>query len=296
MNLDQLHYVREILHTQSITIASEHLHVTQSAISQSITLLEKEVGIPLFHRSRQGTVPTEEGRPILLKILETLKKYDELQFEIQMINSSYTGEINVATIPSIFMTYLPRILARFQKDYPHIKVNVFEMESIEIIKAIHQEEMDLGFIALFSTFHEKINHQTIFQPIQSNGAFTAIVPKNSQLALKKVLTVQDLHEYPFILYDRQFYHKLIEKFIKEGTGMKVIFKTTNTEVIKRSVGEGLGMSILLDLMLRDDPYLISGEIKAVPFLTQWNDQIQFGSIHKKNSSHLRLINKFLEYI
>lgn len=96
MNLDQLYYVREVLHTQSITIASENLHVTQSAISQSITLLEKEVGIPLFHRSRQGTIPTEEGKPILYKILETLQKFDELQDEIQSINSSNIGEINVA--------------------------------------------------------------------------------------------------------------------------------------------------------------------------------------------------------
>ena len=296
LNLDQLYYVREILHTRSITVASENLHVTQSAISQSITLLEKEVGIPLFHRSRQGTIPTQEGKSILFKILETLKKLDELQSEIQSINSSYTGKIKVATIPSIFMTYLPRILVRFQKEYPQIKVNVVEMENIEILEAIQQEEIDLGFTALFSTFHEKVNHQTIFQPLQSNGTFTAIVPKNSQLALKKHLTVQDIQDYPFIMFDRQFYHKVNEEFEREGTDIKIIFKTTNTEVIKRSVAEGLGISILTDLMLRDDPYMISGEIIAVPFLSQWNDQIKFGSIHKKNSSHIRLIDKFLEYV
>lgn len=296
MNLDQLFYVREILHTQSITIASENLHVTQSAISQSITLLEKEVGITLFHRSRHGTIPTEEGKPILYKILEALQKLDELQNEIQTINSSYIGEINIATIPSIFMTHLPGILASFKKDYPQIKVNLVEMENVDILASVQKEKIDLGFIALFSTFIKKVNQQTVFHPIQSNGSFTAIVHKNSKLALKKYLTLKDIKNYPFIMYDRKFYHEIIEAFQKEESDIKVIFKSTNTEVIKRSVAEGLGISILTSLMLKDDPYINEGEIISVPIRLSWNDQIQFGTFYKKNSNHIQLIEKFLEYI
>jgi DNA-binding transcriptional LysR family regulator len=296
MNLDQLLYVREILRTQSITIASENLHVTQSAISQSITFLEKEVGIPLFHRSRQGTIPTEEGKPILYKILETLQKFDELQEEIQSINSSYIGEMNVATIPSIFMTYLPRMLASFQRDYPQIKVNVVEMENLEIIAGVQQEEIDLGFIALFSTFNKKMNQQTVFHPLQTNGLFTAIVPKNSELALKKFLTIQDIKNYPFIMYDRKFFHEVMEDFQKEVPDINIIFKTSNTEVIKRSVAEGLGISILTNLMLKDDPYINGGAIITVPVRLGWNVQIQFGILHKKNSGRMPLIEKFLENI
>ncbi|WP_247900895.1 LysR family transcriptional regulator [Paenibacillus pabuli] len=55
MNLEQLEYVVEIAKTQSFSAASEHLHVTQSAISQSIHRLENELGMILFERSRHGT-------------------------------------------------------------------------------------------------------------------------------------------------------------------------------------------------------------------------------------------------
>ncbi|AWE07224.1 LysR family transcriptional regulator [Lysinibacillus sp. 2017] len=296
MKLEQFYYVREILQTKSITIASENLHVTQSAISQSITSLEKEVGIPLFHRSRQGTIPTEEGKTILYKILEILNKMDELNLEMQSIQSSYKGEINIATIPSIFMTFLPGILSRFQKDYPHIKVNIHEMENLETLNALQHEKIDMGFIALFHDSNKKFNNQISFRPMQINGAFSAIVPKNSKLALKKFLTVQDIQDEYFILYDSQFYHEMMEEFQLEISELKVIFKTTNTEVIKRSVLEGIGISILSDLMLKNDPYMDSGEIIAVPFQFQWNNQIEFGTIHKQNSAHLRIIQKFLEYV
>lgn len=296
MKLEQFYYVREILQTKSITIASENLHVTQSAISQSITSLEKEVGIPLFHRSRQGTIPTEEGKTILYKILEILNKMDELNLEMQSIQSSYKGEINIATIPSIFMTFLPGILSRFQKDYPHIKVNIHEMENLETLNALQHEKIDMGFIALFHDSNKKFNNQNSFRPMQINGAFSAIVPKNSKLALKKILTVQDIQDEYFILYDSQFYHEMMEEFQLEISELKVIFKTTNTEVIKRSVLEGIGISILSDLMLKNDPYMDSGEIIAVPFQFQWNNQIEFGTIHKQNSAHLRIIQKFLEYV
>ena len=59
MNFEQLEYIKEVIETKSMSIAAENLHVTQSAISQSISLLEKEFGVQLFKRSRNGTIPTE---------------------------------------------------------------------------------------------------------------------------------------------------------------------------------------------------------------------------------------------
>ena len=65
MNLEQLEYVVEIAKTQSFSAASEHLHVTQSAISQSIHRLEKELGLILFERSRQGPTLHRKANSLL---------------------------------------------------------------------------------------------------------------------------------------------------------------------------------------------------------------------------------------
>ena len=296
MNLDQFYYVREILQTKSITIASENLHVTQSAISQSLTMLEKEVGIPLFKRSRSGTIPTEDGKHILYKILEILTKVDELQGEILAIQSTLKGKINIATVPSVFMTQLPRIVIQFQSKNPHVKINIHEMDNSETFHAIQHEKMDVGFVALFNNFDQRFTNQIRFQPMGLNGAFSVIVHKNSKLSLKDSLTMKDIQNEDFILYDSTFYNMLIDEFKREAADLKIIFKTTNTEVIKRTVMEGLGISIISDIILKNDPYMNSGEIKAIPLQFHWTNKIEFGTIHKQNNVNLHLIEKFLKYI
>lgn len=108
MNIEQLEVVKEVFETNSMSLAAQNLHVSQSAISQSISLLEKEIGIPLFKRSRNGTVPTEDGTTIIKIILEILMKVDEIKDEVQSITSVYRGELIIATIASLSMTFCLR--------------------------------------------------------------------------------------------------------------------------------------------------------------------------------------------
>ncbi|WP_113927598.1 LysR family transcriptional regulator [Bacillus sp. P14.5] len=62
MNIEQIKYILEVSKEGSITKAAERLHLSPSALSQSITQLEKELGVTIFSRSRKGTTPTSEGK------------------------------------------------------------------------------------------------------------------------------------------------------------------------------------------------------------------------------------------
>lgn len=296
MNFEQLEYIKEVVETKSMSIAAQNLHVTQSAISQSISLLEKEFGVQLFKRSRNGTIPTEEGKNVITKVLEILKKADELKEEIQSLTSSYNGELKIATVPSIFMTYLPKALYKFKKDFPQIKVTIMELENKEVIEEVNQDRIDLGLIALFNSVEHKFPEHISIHSFPSQGTFNVIVPKDSILALSKELQLMDIREYPFVIYGKNFYNNLIEDFEKQYGPLNVIFKSTNSEVIKKSVSEGVGISLFSSLMLMDDPYLESGRIISIP-LTGYplNFNLLFGGIYSKNRSQYRLIKKFLEY-
>lgn len=78
MNIDQLLYVVEVAKTGSITTAAENLHVTPAGVSQSISNLEKRLGITIFARSRKGSSPTLEGKATIKKAYEIISKYQEL--------------------------------------------------------------------------------------------------------------------------------------------------------------------------------------------------------------------------
>ncbi len=78
--------------------------------------------------------------------------------------------------------------------------------------------------------------------------------------------------------------------------INVLFKSNNPEVVKKSVAEGLGISVVSSLMLWDDPYLISERIVAIPLIGYpFNFNLSFGVIYLKNRIQDRLMNKMLEY-
>jgi DNA-binding transcriptional LysR family regulator len=296
MNFEQLEYIKEVMETKSMSIAAENLHVSQSAISQSISLLEKEFGVQLFRRSRLGTIPTEEGKSIFKKILEVLKKSDELREEVQSLTSSYSGELKIATIPSMFLSFLPKILSRFKKDFPQIKVTIKEIENNEIIDEVEQNKIDLGLMALFNNTGEKLPEHITFHSFHYQGKFHIIVPKDSELALNREIQLTEVMDYPFVIYNRSFYNNLIEDIEKQYGPINIIFKTNDSEVIKKTVSEGLGISLMSSLMLKDDPYLESGRITSIPLGYPHNFNVLFGGIYSKRRSQVRLIKKFLEYV
>lgn len=296
MNFEQLEYVKEIIETKSMSIASQNLHITQSAISQSISLLEKELGVQLFKRSRLGTIPTEEGKHIVKKILEILKKRDELNEEVQSLTSSFSGELKIATIPSIFMTFLPKTLSKFKNDFPQIKVTIKEMEKREVIDSVNKEEVDLGLISIFNP-GDTLPSNITFYSFHYEGNFNIIVPGDSALSFSKELQLVDIMDYPFVMYERSYYNSLIDNLEEQYGQVNVVLRTKNSEIVKRAVSEGLGISLVSSLMLKDDPYLESGKIVAIP-LTGYplNFNVISGGIYYNNRNQNRLVKKFLEYV
>ncbi|MFS0823105.1 LysR family transcriptional regulator [Bacillus sp. 1P02SD] len=296
MNLEQMEYIKEIFQTQSITTAAQNLHVSQSAVSQSISLLEKELGVQLFKRSRFGTIPTAEGKNIITKALKIVENIAEIKEEAQIITSSYKSELKIAAVPSI-MTLLPKILSQFKKDFPHIKVTIIEMESKKAIEKVKQHTIDLGFITIQKTFEKELDKFFLFNKLNFHTDLNAIVPKYSSLAFQKTLSIYDLLNYPIVLYTSQFMENLINSIQDRYGNINVLFKTSNSEVIKKTVSEGLAISILSSYILVDDPYVKSKHIIPMP-LTDLNfvTDLPFGWIVSKKNNNYALAKMFLEYI
>ncbi len=296
MNLEQMEYIKEIIHTKSISIAAQNLHVSQSAISQSISILEKELNIRIFKRSRFGTFPTEEGKAVIHHALKIVESIEKIREDAQLISTSLKGELKIAAIPSL-MNFLPKILSLFKKDFPQIKVTVIEMESVKILENIKHHSLDIGFTSLKTVLKENLPNYLIFKKLEYNADFKVIVPKDSPLTFKPYVTIQDLYEYPIVLYTSQFWEELIYSLTKDNEKINVLFHTSNSEVIKKTIAEGLAISVLSSYLLIDDPYVETGRI--VPLTFEDNIYVRdllFGTIVSEKNPHYGLIKKFLTYI
>lgn len=294
LNFEQLHYIKAVVEYGSITHASEALHVSQSALSQSIASLEKEMGHKLFNRSRSGTVPTENGKQLISIILEMLETESKLRQTASTLSATLRGTLTIATSPSLFMTVLPQALSNFRKDYPQIVVRITEAENDEIFHLVQKNDVDIGLISLMDN-HEVDSTMEINSLFLSSG-FKAIVPSDSKLAFRESINLEDIQDYPFILFDREFYNVNIKKFEAQNRPLNILFNTKNTSVLFRSVSAGLGISIVSDLMLQNDPYLQTQSIAAIPIGYPFNNEIHFEALSKKSNEKKQLIETVMSYI
>lgn len=295
MNFDQLNYVKAILETGSITHAAEKIHISQSALSQSIVTLETELEHKLFERSKSGTFPTQNGRKLIPIILEILEAEEKLKNAATALSATLQGTLTIATPPSMFMTIVPVALTHFKENFPHIKVNIIEAENDEVSRLVKQQEVDIGMCSLHDENDIADEQFSIYSLFLSTG-FKVIVPKESKFAFYETITLEDIQSSPFILFDRAFYNTHIKNFENQQGPLNILFNTKNPSVLLRSVSSGLGVSVVSDLMLYNDPYLKNESIAAIPIGHPFDDEIHFDALTSKKSEKRRLIDTFITYM
>ncbi|MCD7034233.1 LysR family transcriptional regulator [Metabacillus sp. GX 13764] len=296
MNLEQMEYIKEIIHTRSISVAAQNLHISQSAISQSISSLEKELGITLFKRSRFGTTPTEEGKSIINKALKIVENIDKIKEDALTFNTSYTGELKIASIPSL-MAFLPKVLSLFKKDFPQIKVTILEMESSRIIEEVKENRLNFGLTTIQNPVERTLPDQCIFKPIPYQTDIKVIVPKDSPLAFQDALSMQEILDYPIVMHTSHYWDKLITSYETAEKPINLVFRTSNFEVIKKTVAEGLAISMLSHYLLTDDPYVESERIVPVTIADpDIVSEVTFGCLYSEKNPQLPLVKKFLDYV
>ena len=294
MNLEQMQYIAEVDRTHSISLAAENLHISQAAISQSIALLEKEIGVVIFKRSRLGTTSTNEGKQIIRIANEILNKVNEIRDEAMYLNSSYSGELVIASIPSLFVTLLPQVLSKFKSDFPKVKLTIREIGSKEITEGVLKDEVDIGLIILSDEMNYKVSRSLTIESLLE-GKMNVCVSKNSPLASKNKLKVKDLRHHPLVIYSGQNWSSYIENYEQSVGLFNVLCTTDNSEAIKRMIAENLAISLLTDVMLLNDAYVKNGDIVAIPLIDYKPEIIQFSVVYPKSGKE-KLIQKFLEYL
>lgn len=289
-----MEYISEVNRTHSISLAAQKLHVSQAAVSQSISHLEKEIGVVIFHRSRIGTLPTEEGKFIIKTADEILERVKKIRNEGTIIDSTYSGELIIGAIPSLFITLLPQTLANFKADYPNVSVSIRELGGKEIIEALSNSQIDIGLTILTE---ELLNHsnKSLEARMLLEGTMYVCVSKKSSLSRLKKIHIQDLKDHPLVVYGGKNWSEYIKRFEQQFGNFNILLTTNNSEVIKRMISENLAIGLLTDVMLINDIYINNGDIVKIPLIDYHPKIIHFGSVRLPHNKE-RLVKKFLDYL
>lgn len=243
----------KIIEVKSFTKAAELLGYTQPALSQMIASLEKELSIKLLYRSRYGIQLTPEGERLYPSIQNTVLQYEALQRTAAEINGLSSGIVRIGTVSSISCHWLPDIIHAFWQKHPNIQIVLHQGDYTSIPEWVRTGAVDFGFV-------NPIAVKGLETTILKDGVFCAVLPKNHPLAKKKALVLNDLAEEPFILLEEGGYSEPLEAFRAAGITPKVKLRVHDDYSILSMVEQGLGVSILAELVLHKTSY----DIAALP--------------------------------
>ncbi|WP_102348829.1 LysR family transcriptional regulator [Bacillus sp. Marseille-P3661] len=279
MNIEQFEYIVEVAKTNSVSIASENLHVSQSAISQSITKLESELGVKIFNRSRLGTYPTEEGEKVIQKAYEVLLKVQELEEETKTQKAKLTGDLKVSIIPNMMMLMFNTLFA-FKKDHPHVNIEIIEKGSGEVLEDIKQNKIDIGLLTTTEKFLKE-NDQFNFEKLIT-GTTKIFVGKDHPLAKRKTVKPEELLSYSLVLFKSKHVKQVVDNISAQYGPANILFTTDSNDVIKKATIDCLGIGIGTNHTIKFDPHVINGDIVLLD-LINFNqlEDIYFGWIRNK---------------
>lgn len=267
----------------SFTKAAEKLHYSQSGISRMIKDLENEWKVVLLDRDRNGVYLTSEGMKLLPFAHDVVNSYSRLQSEVDGLIGLKSGIIRIATFSSAATHIVPRIIERFQKDYPGIDYEVLMGDYEEIETWLNEGRVDIGFT--------KIPCEGKFDVIPLiNDPYLAVVPANHRLSNEKVFPINEFENEPFLLLEHGKQEMIYDYLLKNDVHPKVHFATWEDYAIMSMVERGLGISILPKLILKRIPY----KIKSIPLSVPLSREI--GIIMKDKNRLSAAAEKFLTYI
>lgn len=247
MNVSKYQVFLKVVSCGNFTRAAELLNFTQSGISRAITSLENELGVTLLSRNRGGVVLTADGRVVLPQIEKLCADHHALMQTVEGLKDMESGLVKIATFSSVSAQWLPRILKSFGQMYPNIEFEVVTGDFYDQIENwIVTGAVDCGFLRLPSVKHLQTYrlHRDELQ---------VVVPcdhpqVNSDPFPKDLLALE-----PFIQLEEGDDYEIMAAFDAMDIRPHVKYVAREDRTILAMVSEGLGISLLPELMVRRSP-------------------------------------------
>lgn len=214
IDITQLQYLSEIVNSNfHLTTAARKLYVSQSALSQFVKKLEQEQGLEIFNRKNGRIVGlTASGMKIYQAARMTLEKYHHLEDVIETESAYQKGMVRIGVHTTILRLFFRRFIPQFMIDNPEAHIEIVEGGTIELREMLLNETIHLAILVdpteLDSEKFEE--HQLIRTEV------AAFMNPNHPLSKKRILSWEQLKEYPFVTYNnKDSLHHMVKKKLKD---------------------------------------------------------------------------------
>ena len=292
MNLKQLEAFVQVSESGSFSKAAKELFLTQPTISAHISSLEKELNVRLFIRNTKEVSLSDDGKDLYryAKQITDLEKAIEERFYMDSDDGKHFITIAASTIPAQYL--LPKILMCYRERYPKEQIKIMETDSSEVVTQVVDHMVDVGFTG---TVLEKKHCKYI--PFYKDE-LAVIAPDTPEYRILKEQNRDDIDwikRKPLILREEgSGTRKEAEKQLKNaGISMEaldIVASIANQETIKKSVKQGMGITVLSRLAAEDEDGLL---IFPIPGADEGRD---INLVYNKNYQMTRSADRFIRIV
>lgn len=252
MNLHQFRFVQEaVRHNLNLTEAAKALHTSQPGVSKAILELEDELGVDIFarHGKRLKRV-TEPGQHVLRSIEVILREVGNLKRIGEQYSAQDSGTLSIATTHTQARYILPLPVARLREAYPKVTISLHQTTPHEVARMVLDEVAEIGMATESLADYPELVTLPCYE-----WQHVLVLPVGHPLTQKERIGIDDLAHQSLITYHPSFTGrgKIDQAFAARKLQPRIVLEAIDSDVIKTYVRLGLGVGIVAEMAMRDDP-------------------------------------------
>ena len=252
MNLHQFRFVQEAVRRDlNLTETAKALFTSQPGISKAILDLEAELGIDIFarHGKRLRRV-TEPGRLVLESIEAIMREVGNLKRIGEEYSMQDAGTLSIATTHSQARYFLPGPVAQLRKRFPKVNISLHQGSPDQVARMVIEELADVGLATESLAGFDGLVTLPCYE-----WHHAVVMPAGHPLAQLERISLEDLAVLPLVSYHPSFSGRtrLDQAFAARNLKPNIVLEAIDADVIKTYVRVGLGVGIVAELAVRDDP-------------------------------------------
>jgi LysR family cys regulon transcriptional activator len=261
MNLHQFRFVQEAVRRNlNLTETAKALYTSQPGISKAILELEEELGVDIFarHGKRLRRV-TEPGLQVLKSIEVILREVGNLKRIGEEFSKQDAGTLSIATTHTQARYFLPEPVAQLRKRFPKVSISLHQGAPAQVAQMVIDEVADIGIATEALAEYDELVTLPCYE-----WQHSIVMPASHPLAQVERISLEDLAQQPLVSYHPSFSGRtrVDHAFAARKLKPNIVLEAIDADVIKTYVRLGLGVGIVAELAVRDDP--ADGELVSRP--------------------------------
>ena len=294
LDLKRLRVLKEVAEQGSFSAAADELHVSQSAVSQQISALEAEVGVPLLLRLRGGPQLTEAGALLVSHADAAICRLEEAERELAELAGMGSGELRLASFSSANASLVTRAARGFRDRHPDVRLSLSEADPEDSIPQLKRGATDLVLAYDFELDSIEDDRDLVTTHLLDEDMHVAL-PTDHPLAEAGAIELGTLADETWLCGSSESSCRRLTVGSCERAGFKpdVAYESNDYTAMQALVAAGMGVTLIPDLALlyRNPEVAIVDILPEPPIRRIWAVTLEAGSRSSATDSMIEVLQQ-----